>query len=746
VSSDANWPTRLVALAPNVPSASTIIDEAYEEGTPFPFHLALLQDDNTTSQSAYLSFETNSPNPMLMLSDTGRLIYKVQDWSKVSAYQPVLPDSNPPRAFGQEIPQRDRILVYQLSASDFLDTAIRDDQLIANSSFVYFRNTAEVEGEVIGEVYYFSDFRFFALGDEDAVTASVPSRVRHYCRGGDLLCPGYSLTKAIGSNAIDFDNNGAPCGGEIRRSNQAASMYNFVNDSLTQLFPSATGQAGCQSPGPCGFGMDVFDAGGTGITPYPPYVACIVNQGVFDATRILSRSLTGVQSQVPDRGISFVYSALYNFTAMPALQGLATYGAEANASQTVFENGVYLAKPHYFFSPPSPVEGAIRMIHSGLSVRDVSQGWESNGANFTVDMTDEPGTTYQGRLSATRFGSILAVTNFAGTAGIPSQPVREALVARIVPEPQLALDFADEVVSYIHTGQKLPLPPEVFVADANWTPPAAGEQDATGVFLRANQVILRPDKSVVLFGEYYQDTVANNQPDYDSVRYGIWLYTVADGWQPIAVAGQYAIDGTTVLGRYAVTNTSSTTITANSERDEIVYSTEYFSPSDNANRGGIFYRSNVCAVTRVVMKTGDSYTLPSGPTGVIGALTLVGGNNGEDGRPQTFNNRGQLAFAAGIKFSQNGTTETYDAILVTSANPAPATCGDIDFNNNGVFPEDEDVIDFFAVLAGSTPATCDPVLGCDDIDINNNGVFPEDADVTCFFSLLAGGNCDGVCN
>jgi hypothetical protein len=29
-----------------------------------------------------------------------------------------------------------------------------------------------------------------------------------------------------------------------------------------------------------------------------------------------------------------------------------------------------------------------------------------------------------------------------------------------------------------------------------------------------------------------------------------------------------------------------------------------------------------------------------------------------------------------------------------------ATCGDIDFNNNGVFPEDQDVITFFEVLAG----------------------------------------------
>ncbi|GDX98633.1 hypothetical protein LBMAG48_10370 [Phycisphaerae bacterium] len=70
----------------------------------------------------------------------------------------------------------------------------------------------------------------------------------------------------------------------------------------------------------------------------------------------------------------------------------------------------------------------------------------------------------------------------------------------------------------------------------------------------------------------------------------------------------------------------------------------------------------------------------------------------------------------------------------------PPTNNDIDFNNNGVFPEDQDVIDFFDVIAGGECSVCD------DIDINNNGVFPEDADVVCFFTLLAGGTCDGVCN
>ncbi len=65
----------------------------------------------------------------------------------------------------------------------------------------------------------------------------------------------------------------------------------------------------------------------------------------------------------------------------------------------------------------------------------------------------------------------------------------------------------------------------------------------------------------------------------------------------------------------------------------------------------------------------------------------------------------------------------------------PACCDSIDFNRNGVFPEDQDVIDFFSVLAGGT---CMP---CADIDFNNNNVFPEDQDVIDFFRVLAGGDC-----
>jgi lysophospholipase L1-like esterase len=83
----------------------------------------------------------------------------------------------------------------------------------------------------------------------------------------------------------------------------------------------------------------------------------------------------------------------------------------------------------------------------------------------------------------------------------------------------------------------------------------------------------------------------------------------------------------------------------------------------------------------------------------------------------------------------------YDAIESAGASLV-ADCNDIDFNNNNVFPEDQDVIDYFNVLAGGECRTVqlgEP--GCDSIDFNRNGVFPEDQDVIDFFNVLAGAPC-----
>ncbi|HLP85749.1 MAG TPA: hypothetical protein VK157_15470 [Phycisphaerales bacterium] len=85
--------------------------------------------------------------------------------------------------------------------------------------------------------------------------------------------------------------------------------------------------------------------------------------------------------------------------------------------------------------------------------------------------------------------------------------------------------------------------------------------------------------------------------------------------------------------------------------------------------------------------------------------------------------------------SNSAANFTINAINVA---PGAVGCDGIDFNNNNVFPEDQDVIDFFNVLAGGP---CSPGNTCNDIDFNNNTVFPEDADVIAFFNVLAGAEC-----
>jgi hypothetical protein len=66
---------------------------------------------------------------------------------------------------------------------------------------------------------------------------------------------------------------------------------------------------------------------------------------------------------------------------------------------------------------------------------------------------------------------------------------------------------------------------------------------------------------------------------------------------------------------------------------------------------------------------------------------------------------------------------------------AESDCDTIDFNRDGVFPADDDVVQFFSVLAGGACTTCG------DIDFNNDGVFPDDQDISDFFNVLAGGPC-----
>jgi uncharacterized membrane protein len=68
----------------------------------------------------------------------------------------------------------------------------------------------------------------------------------------------------------------------------------------------------------------------------------------------------------------------------------------------------------------------------------------------------------------------------------------------------------------------------------------------------------------------------------------------------------------------------------------------------------------------------------------------------------------------------------------------PATCDDIDFNNDGVTPDSLDQEDFLSVFGGG-PCSNDP--NCNDIDFNNDDVAPDFLDVELFLIVFGGGSC-----
>ncbi|HYF14293.1 MAG TPA: S8 family serine peptidase [Phycisphaerales bacterium] len=68
--------------------------------------------------------------------------------------------------------------------------------------------------------------------------------------------------------------------------------------------------------------------------------------------------------------------------------------------------------------------------------------------------------------------------------------------------------------------------------------------------------------------------------------------------------------------------------------------------------------------------------------------------------------------------------------------PTPQ-CDSIDFNNDGLFPDNQDLEDFLNVFGGGACSTGN----CNDIDFNNDGLFPDNQDLQAFFDVFGGGAC-----
>jgi hypothetical protein len=128
----------------------------------------------------------------------------------------------------------------------------------------------------------------------------------------------------------------------------------------------------------------------------------------------------------------------------------------------------------------------------------------------------------------------------------------------------------------------------------------------------------------------------------------------------------------------------------------------------------------------------DAGTLTLSAIGGAGSFEWFAGSCG--GTP--------VATGASIEIDTPASTTTY--FVRTSSACGASLCqsvtvnvgtGDVDFNNDTIFPDDGDILDFFGVLSGSSCPTCDSV------DFNGDTVFPDDADIVEFFNVLAGGTC-----
>ncbi len=119
-----------------------------------------------------------------------------------------------------------------------------------------------------------------------------------------------------------------------------------------------------------------------------------------------------------------------------------------------------------------------------------------------------------------------------------------------------------------------------------------------------------------------------------------------------------------------------------------------------------------------------------------------------DGSPQTVQGgmltsevytRGGFSLDNNSYVSQSGTYvlsphDHYDDMFYLASTQ---DCGDLDFNNDSLFPDPQDVSDFLAVFTG---VPC-PTPVCDDIDFNNDGLFPDTADIDTLLSAFSGGPC-----
>jgi len=88
-------------------------------------------------------------------------------------------------------------------------------------------------------------------------------------------------------------------------------------------------------------------------------------------------------------------------------------------------------------------------------------------------------------------------------------------------------------------------------------------------------------------------------------------------------------------------------------------------------------------------------------------------------------------------FTQFDNTAPFDSGYEIEMTAIEQYCDSIDFNDDGLFPDTQDIGDFLSVFGGSA---C-PTGTCRDIDFNNDGLFPDTLDIDSLLSVFSGGAC-----
>ena len=108
----------------------------------------------------------------------------------------------------------------------------------------------------------------------------------------------------------------------------------------------------------------------------------------------------------------------------------------------------------------------------------------------------------------------------------------------------------------------------------------------------------------------------------------------------------------------------------------------------------------------------------------------------------TFTHTGVFHYFCSIHGFDNGDGTAGGMSGTITVTPAGPTCDSVDFNQDELFPDVQDIGDFLLVFAGGDCPTAPPVgNGCGDIDFNNDGLFPDVQDIEALLSVFAGGPC-----